>query len=149
MLTALWSSAARKGASKVLHSHSLSYLYTKDMLWSFKTYLWGIRVFLGIKETGCSNKFSAYLTPSRSTELSQQQLLPVVFKVREIPTCWSLTWHTPESFLPAEEEIFLRAKQATTVSLTIPVHFRRTCSLDHNSHIILNLPFSWVNYATD
>lgn len=74
ILTALWSSAAKKGAGKVLRSHSLSYLYTKDMLWSFKTYLWGIRVFPGIKETGCSNKFSAYLTPSRSTELNQQQL---------------------------------------------------------------------------
>lgn len=48
-------------------------------------------MFLGIKEIGCSNKFSAHLTPSKSTELSQQKLLPVVFKVREIPAYQSLT----------------------------------------------------------
>lgn len=98
-------------------------------------------MFLGIKETGCSNKFSAHLTPSKSTELSQQKLMPVVFKVREIPTCWFLTRHTPETFLPAEEEIFLCAKQATTVSLSIPVHFRRTCTLNYNSHAVWTYHF--------
>jgi len=98
-------------------------------------------MFPGIKETGCSNKFSAHLTLSKSTELSHQKLLPVVFKVRGTPPCWSLTQHTPESFLPAEEEIFLSPKQATTVSLSIPVYFRRTCSLHYNSHNVLNFPF--------
>lgn len=101
---------------QVLSHSSLYYLCTKDMLWSFKTYIWGMHMFLGIKETGCSSEFSAHLTPYKSTELSQQKLLPVVFKVREIPMCCSLTWHTPKSFLPAEEKIFLCAKQATTVS---------------------------------
>lgn len=52
-------------------------------------------------------------------------MLPVVFKVRETPMCWSLTQHTPESFLLAEEEIFLCVKQATTVSLSVPLQFRR------------------------
>lgn len=108
------------------------------MLSSFKTYLRAICMFLGIKETGCSNKFSPHLALSVSMDFSQQKLLPAAFKVRKTPVCiWSLTLNTPEF---SAEEIFLCAKQAMTVSLSILVHFRRTCSLDNNSHTVLNLP---------
>lgn len=94
------------------------------------------------KETGCSNKFSAFLTPSKSTELSQQKLLLIIFKVSEMPVCWAPTWHRAQKILPAEEENSFCAKQATSVSLSIPVHFRRTSAPDYSSQTVLNFEFS-------
>lgn len=50
---------------------------------------------------------------------------------------------------PACRRNFFCAKQATSVSLSIPVHFRRMRAPDYNSQAVLNLPFSKVNYSPD